>query len=116
MDEKEIFELDDQQLYNLFNTKRIEYRTRDDPEDKEILKKLNEEYKKIRDGYIIKFDINTYLTENFIEKPSQGKIIIENKIYKLKDFFTEIEERRANMQHYILETMRDDDSLKPDEE
>lgn len=77
---------------------------------KVMLNKMREEgiatekdYKKVRFGFNINFELDDYFKNRFREKPKSGTVIIWKDEYSLEEFRTELELR----ENTILESLLD---------
>lgn len=98
LDTEKVLSLTIQEAYQLFQIIRIETQ---EPE-------LEQTYQQTRFGYKTKFDIYNLFSGNYTEKRKTSQIIIEQKRYELKDFYTEIETREANLKKAILENLEEE--------
>ena len=100
------------ELYELY--KLLRQRIYDDiPNEKE----LKEAIRQIRYGIDLEFDIHDYEIGNYTEKGKAGYIIIPDyppkKKYSIPDIHTEIEKREDLARKTLLDSIEDDDLIKP---
>ena len=73
----------------------------------------DEDYRKVRFGIKIKFDLNDYLKNRIVMKSKIGKVIVRGNTHNLTDFDTELEEREKIMKVWLENEMGDDDIISP---
>ena len=99
MSEKEdVLGMDFEKLYKVFLLLKLE-------------KDLEEEYRKIRFGVDLKFDIYKYFGEDFVIKNKENIIIMDGKEFELGKFWSELENREAICRKAVMENMEDVDIL-----
>ncbi len=95
----------------------IEERIRDMGMEKAYNWLLDEEvdertYEAVRFGVNLKFDINEYLEGWIVPKPKSRLVVIAGKLYKSKDFFTEIENRKRMAKAFLLQEYSEKNPVK----
>ena len=96
----QILGMDIGEAYELYNILKME-----EEEDKE-------ETDKIENGITTKFYIINYLEGNYVKKPKQQKIKIENEIIDYKDFHEEIHKRSALLKSILFKWTEERDSIE----
>lgn len=100
LEPEKILELDLESAFKLLNILKIEQ-----PQNKQ----LQNAYNKTRNGIKIKFDIYNMIAKNMHEDTKNLEITIENKTYKLTDFYTEIEQREITTKKAILDSLQEEE-------
>jgi hypothetical protein len=96
----QILSLDIGEAYELYNILKIE------------IDENKDETKQIEFGIKTKFYIINYLEGNYVKKPKQQKIKIENKIIDYTDFHKEIHERSALLKSILFKWTEETDSIQ----
>ena len=69
--------------------------------------------KKVRNGINLTFDINWVLEEEFKKQYKDETIIINQTVYKLSDYWTEMQERKDLMRKVVYDNIAIEDQIKP---
>lgn len=74
----------------------------------------SDDYRKIRHGIGILFDIYRELKGLIIIKPKTGIVLLPGgKAYKLEDYYTELELREKKMKLWLMENSGDEEVANP---
>ena len=92
-----------QEMYNVFITLFGEY------------DEFDTDYEKVRNGITVEFEIQDLWenTTRITRKDKMGKVIINQKVYKLSDFRTEKEMRRKIMAEAIMNNLATQQTIEP---
>lgn len=102
MDETEIRSMTIEEAFEVFTS-----------EDEELQEK--DVYLQARFGTELQFDLYSWIKQLYSIKEKTGKITIEGKTYKMRDFWTEIENRNRILKKWLLENFVKEELVKPRE-
>lgn len=94
----EVMKSDLRTLYNMFRLTIIE-------EGEEI--EENEDYKQVRGGVKVKFDIHRIINKLYVERPKQGVIIIGDEQLTLEEYWDEMEKRETIIRKKLYDNIEE---------